>query len=244
MILTQYDGGIATITLNRGEKRNALLPDMLDDLREAIETAPGYGSRVLLLAGEGPVFCGGFDLKLCLQRQGTLASLLTGLHEVVVALRDSPLPVVIAAHGAAIAGGCAMLASADIVVTDRAAKLGYPVLSLGISPAVSAPSLRLMIGDGPCRARQLNPVLVDGAEALRLGLAHELVETAGEVRPRARALAESLAAKPPGAMAATRAWLAELERTMSTADPRAGLAASLSIAGSEEERQQLERLFR
>jgi methylglutaconyl-CoA hydratase len=244
MILTQYDQNIATIILNRPEKRNALTPDMLDDLGEAIAWSLQHSARAVLLAGEGPVFCGGFDLSLCVERQGTLARLLTGLQDVITALRALPVPVVIAAHSAAIAGGCALLTGADIVVTDRGAKLGYPVLPLGISPAISAQTLRLLIGDGPCRARLLNPAMVDGAEALRLGLAHELVEHSIEVRPRARSIAEMLAAKPPGAMATTRAFLAEIERTMGAADPRLGLAASLSQAGSQEEHERLKALFR
>src|SRR5690606_29099547 len=110
-------------------------------------------ARTLLLCGEGRVFCAGFDLDACRGEGGddALRRLLRGLSAAIAGLRAQERPVVVAAHGAAIAGGCALLGSADVVVADAGAKLGYPVARLGISPAVSAPFLAPAVGAGAGR---------------------------------------------------------------------------------------------
>src|SRR5690606_9036453 len=89
-------------------------------------TGPLAGARALLLCGEGPVFCAGFDLDTCRGEGGdeALRRLLRGLSGAIAGLRAQERPVVVAAHGAAIAGGCALLGGADVVVADAGAKLG------------------------------------------------------------------------------------------------------------------------
>jgi len=242
MIRLSRDGPVAILTLDRPDKRNALTPEMFSALHSHLDEVLWGDDRALLLTGNGPVFCGGFDLKLCLDKPGTLETLLRELAALCSALRAFPKPVVIAAHGAAIAGGCALLAAADLVVTDANARIGYPVTPLGISPAVSAASLRLAVGDGPCRERLLDAMLIGGTEALRIGLAQEVVPTPDQVRPRAIELARTLAAKPPDAFRATKEWLCEITDTPADAADRA-LSTSLSIVEQPEQRQRLTRLF-
>jgi methylglutaconyl-CoA hydratase len=155
-------------------------------------------------------------------------------------MRACEVPVVAAAHGAAIAGACALLAGADVVVADQEAKLGYPVVRLGISPAVSAPTLAGAIGPGRARERLLDPGLIDGREGHRIGLVHELAATREEVLGRAREIALGLAGKPRGGVRATKRWLIEIERRMgASAIDREGLEASLGLVGSEEQRRLL-----
>lgn len=173
-----------------------------------------------------------------------LESLLAGLSRAVRALRRAEAPVIVAAHGAAIAGGCALLGAGDIVITNAAARLGYPVVSLGISPAVSAPVLRLLTGDGPCRERMLDPALIDGREAARIGLAHECVDEAAQVMERAVTIARAIAGKPRSGTAATKRWLNEVDGSDSDAAFDAALGASLSVVGSEEERTCLDVLWK
>lgn len=242
---------VAIVTLARGEKRNALVPAMIDDVASAVRAAVQSAVRggetddigAIVLHGEGPMFCSGFDFDVCHANASNSRRLLAGLSALVQVLRDEiDVPVVIAAHGGAIAGGCAMLAGADVVVTDRAAKFGYPVTMLGLSPAVSAPSLRCMIDSGPTRTRMLQPTLVDGVEATKIGIAYECVATAAEVLPRARAIAETLAAKPAGAARVTKAWLRKVEHRAGLSAAvmiAAGLETSLGVVGSQEERSLL-----
>ncbi len=230
---------VTTISLDRAVKRNALTPEMSARLERAVEDA-GRAARAgetnaVVLTGEGDVFCAGFDLSLCKDDDTVLERLLRGLSACVRALREVPCPVVVSAHGAAIAGGCALLGGCDIVVTHRGAKLGYPVLPLGISPAVSAPTLASLTGMGHARALQLGGRVVSGEDAHRMGLAHECVGSAEECRTRAAGVAEELAAKAPHALAATKAWLRELDPA-GEGPIDAALRASLAVVNSDEQR--------
>lgn len=237
MIKSALGGDIFEIVLSRPEKRNALTPELLTDLRSAI-AAISKEAGALLLSGDGAVFCAGFDLSLCKDSPdgAVMRALLNGLHACIGALAALDIPVVIAAHGAAIAGGCALLGGGDVIVTNADAKLGYPVARLGVSPAVSAPFLRNLVGDGATRARELENGLIDGRAAAACGLAHECLDRTEEVRERAVAIARSLAAKPRGAMAATKQWLRTIAPMRSAEE---GLRMSLSLVGGEEEQRLL-----
>ena len=234
---------IALVLLDRPDKRNALTPEMLDSLCEALESAP-KSHDALVLAGEGKLFCSGFDLSLCKADPsgGVMRSLLTGLSRACTIMRRTEKPVVIAAHGAAIAGGCALLGGADVVVCDSNAKLGYPVTKIGVSPAVSAPFLANNVTLGAAREMLLLPELIVGEAAHAKGLVHELVQTREEVRDRALAIASDLARKPPHAYAATKKLLNQLEGSTNDDTICAGLTASLTLTGGEEEHRLLAQL--
>jgi len=237
--------GVAEIVLDRPDKRNALTPAMLDTLCERIEALDADESvRALVLRGEGKVFCAGFDLSLCPSDPKALPAMLTGLSRAVRFLRRARFPVVVGAHGAAIAGGCALLAGADLVVGDRRARYGYPVVTLGISPAVNAPLLLRAIGDRHTRAHSLDPALFDGDEGKRIGLLDLCVEIPEDVTPRAQLEAARFAQKPPHALAVTKRWLNEIESSLDDTEFDTALQASLSIAGSEEERTRVAALFK
>lgn len=237
-VRTTIEAGVAVVALDRPDVRNALTPDMLEAVREAPSVAERDGARCVLLRGAGPAFCAGFDLTLCQDDDNAVGVLLTGLSHAIAALRDGPLPVVLCAHGAAIAGGAALLGGADIVVADASAKIGYPVLRLGISPAVSAPFLRLGVGDGACRTRLIDTKIHDAVAAERIGLVHELTPNAEAAQAKATEIARSLASKPPSAIAATKRWLNELDQAAGDVRARA-LEASLSLTGGAEERERL-----
>ncbi|MCC6426364.1 MAG: enoyl-CoA hydratase/isomerase family protein [Phycisphaerales bacterium] len=230
------------IRLDRAEKRNALTVGMLKSLGQALDNSMSAGAVVV--SGVGDVFCAGFDLSACRDDAGVLGALLTGLAAVCRGMRGHPAPVVVSAHGAAIAGGCAMVAAADIAVTDGGAKIGYPVVRLGVSPAVSGPMLRVGIGDGRARERMLDSGLIDGWGAKRMGLVHECVKTAAECEARGIEIARGLAEKPRHAIGYTKAWLNEVDGSMDEARLEAGLLASLSRVGSAEERELLDQVWK
>ena len=240
MINISAENHIATIRLSSPDKRNALTPEMLASLISAIQQIDATDARVILLTGDGPVFCSGFDLSLCEESLdgSIMRALLTGFSDVIQAHRHQPRPVVISAHGAAIAGGCALLGAADFSFTNEDAKLGYPVVRLGISPAVSAPFLRLLVGDGRARERLLDAKLISGKQAAAIGMV-----TASHSRPPeeihaiALACAQELADKPPHAISATRRWMNELDALGDS--PWHALKVSLSLTGKEEERRLL-----
>lgn len=237
---------VALILIDRPEKRNALTPDMLANIESsaALVRAGEGRADAVVLAGEGPVFCAGFDLSLCRDDEQMMAALLTRLSAAIRALRRLPAPVVIAAHGAAIAGGCALLGGGDVVVTNREAKLGYPVVRLGVSPAVTSPALAQAVAGGALRRLLFDPELIDGAEAAKLGLAHEITASPEDVRSRALEIASAFAAKPAHGLHATKRWLNEIDG--SDRDDRfdGALQASLALAGGPEERARLDAMWR
>lgn len=243
MISVEQLDTILVIRFDRPDKRNALTPGMLASLVSNLDTA--WSAHAIVLSGVGEIFCSGFDLALCQADDAALPALLEGLSRAVRALRAIPAPVVASAHGAAIAGGCALLSGCDLVITNRPATLGYPVLRLGISPAVAAPALNLSVGAGPARARLLSGQLITGAEAHHLGLAHHLVDDAAQSEARAIELARELIAKPRHALAYTKNFLNKVDDALNPAHSRlaplldAALETSLSLVATPEQRERL-----
>ena len=238
MIRVTTENSVTTIVLDRGEKRNAMLPEMLTAFESAVRGV-GDKTRSIAVLGNGKVFCAGFDLKACAADESgeTMRALLTGLSKCVVAV-----PVVMGVHGCAIAGGCAMLGGADVVVADEGAQLGYPVVKIGVSPAVSAAFLMSSIPAGPARALMLDPGLIDAQRAFAIGLVHEVVADAEAVRERTMELARSLAAKPGAGVRETKRLVNVITKGTSELGGD-GLQASLSRVGSDEERRMLGALW-
>ncbi len=234
---------IAVIALNRPEKRNAMTPDMLIELQQSIN-ALDNSTKAMVLVGNGKSFCAGFDLKMCAAdpQGGTMRSLLTELSKAVALMRSQPFPIVLGVHGAAVAGGCALLGGADIVIAEHNTQLGYPVVKIGVSPAISAPYMMGSIPPGPVRSRLLDTQLISGARAYQIGLVHHLVDSPSDVRDKCIQHAQTLASKPGSGTRATKAWLNTITEPM-TAHAQNGLNASLALTGSDEERQRLNALW-
>ncbi len=237
--IERLDDGIELLILNRPDKRNAMLPLMLDALSTSAERSE---ARVLVIAGEGRTFCAGFDLDACDQDPAVLEALLIDLAHAIGTIRDLPQPVVMAVHGAAIAGGCALLAAADYVVSHPTAKLGYPVLRIGVSPAVSAPTLAARIGPARTRELLLRPDLIDGQRAHEIGLVDQLVESAADVRSAAIQAAHRLARPSPDAQDHTARWIDQLDPFAEFA--YASLDVSRSLVNQPEQRSFLRAVLR
>ena len=219
---------IAIVTIARPEKRNALTPAMLDELLSEVRRL-GTVAGAMVLSGEGESFCAGFDLSLCKDDGTVMRALLSGLSHCIRAMREAACPVVVSAHGAAIAGGCAILGGADVVLTTDQALIGYPVLKLGISPAVSAPTLALATGYGAARARLLHTQLISGIDAVRIGLASESLPTRDACEARAIEVANALAAKPRHAVEATKRWMNQIDGSNDAEVVRRGAELSASV---------------
>jgi enoyl-CoA hydratase/carnithine racemase len=236
MIRIDHRADIGFLTLARPDARNALTPTMLRDLAASAADL-GSRSRAILLAGEGAAFCAGFDLNLCRDDPSgdTLRSLLRGLSDAILSLRNQPAPVIACVQGAAVAGGCALLGGADIVIASAEARLGYPVTKLGISPSVSTPFLFSSVDAGPTRSLQLDPGLISTAEGHRIGLVGEVLPDPAAALARATQIASEIGSKPPQAISATRRLLQELTGP-TDALASVGLARSLGLVGGPEER--------
>jgi methylglutaconyl-CoA hydratase len=231
----QTDSGILHIKLNNPEMRNALSIEMFDALDNAMQNT-NEQTRCVLLEGEGTVFCSGFDMKSCVSNLALLEQYILRLSTLIRTLRRLTTPVVVAAHGAAIAGGCAVLTGCDFVVGSKEAKYGYPVHQIGISPAVTIPTLFQKLGEGRARSLSLGGEIIYGSDAYAIGLLSHLEETDTQAIAIASALAMELSKKPPIALQATKRWLNELDGSLD--DERFDLPAiqSSSSLGEETER--------
>jgi len=232
----KFNGNVFYITLKDEEKRNALGIAMFDAIDDAISNITS-DVRCVVLTGNGPSFCAGFDMKACVHDLSVLDTYILKLSSLLRVLRRLPMPVVVAAHGAAIAGGCALLTGGDFVVGSFNGKYGYPVHQLGISPAVTIPTLFQRLGEGRARSLVLSGELLEGADAFHIGLLTHLEVTNEDVAIRAIKLATSLATKPPHALRATKHWFNELDGSLN--DERFDLPAVDSSESIGDETQSM-----
>ena len=147
VVLLASAGGIARITLNRPEKRNALNSELIETLKDALRRAAEAGDvRVIVLSGAGSDFCSGADLS-ALQKIST-ASVTENLEdarslmELFILIRSIRVPVVAAVKGRALAGGCGLATACDIVLAARSSRFGYPEVKIGFVPAMVMAILR------------------------------------------------------------------------------------------------------
>lgn len=208
--LVEYtaEAGIATVLLNRPEKRNALSPELVDELAAALERAEhGEEARVVVVRGAGPDFCAGLDLW-ALERiagEGPEASLADAqkLGQLFVQIRRMSKPVVAAVHGRALGGGCGLATACDLVLAAADAELGYPEVHLGFVPALVMNIVRRKVPEGRAFELVARGDRIGAAEAERLGLVNRVFPSASFLEDVTAYVAE-LVARPRTALALTK----------------------------------------
>src|SRR5436305_3321848 len=151
-ILYALADGVARITLNRPDKRNALDAEIITEIRSALgEAARNESARVVLLAGAGKDFCSGADLA-ALQRisEATVMENVVdarNLAELFIEMRRHPRPIVAAVRGRALAGGCGLATACDLVLAAESAQFGYPEVHIGFIPAMVMAILRRSVSE-------------------------------------------------------------------------------------------------
>ncbi|MFE9678965.1 enoyl-CoA hydratase family protein [Streptomyces sp. NPDC006259] len=222
--VTRTDG-VATVTLARPEKLNALTFGAYADLRDLLaELSRERSVRALVLAGEGRGFCSGGDVEEIIGATLALdtAQLLdfnrmTG--QVVRALRECPFPVIAAVHGVAAGAGAVLALAADFRVADTSARFAFLFTRVGLSGGDMGAAYLLprVIGLGHATRLLMLGEPVRAAEAERIGLISELTEEA-HADEAAHRLARRLADGPALAYARTKALLtAELDMPLAAA---------------------------
>lgn len=167
--------GIATIRLNRPERSNAIDQATLDELaRQFASLAADDRARVVVLRGTGKHFCAGADL---VARASTPdpAPAQTTIVDMLAALDRLPKPTVAAMHGAAIGAGAALAACCDVVVAADSAFFSIPEVRIGMAPLGVTPFVIRAIGHRSFRRYGLSGERFAAADALRIGLVHEVV---------------------------------------------------------------------
>jgi len=141
-LLTSREGGVARITLNRPEVRNALSRTLVQELEAALAAAEADAeARVIVLAGAGDkAFCAGADLKGVGDRGTTLQARESfgGLARILESIPRMKTPVIAQVHGYALAGGCGLAAGCDVVIASDDAVFGLPEIKVGLLPLMEA----------------------------------------------------------------------------------------------------------
>ena len=179
VVLYAIDGGIATLTLNRPEKRNALNDAIIEQLKSLLLRANDDSSvRAIIITGAGKDFCSGADLS-ALQKiaEGSVAANAEdaqSLLELFTLIRSVTVPVIAAVRGRALAGGCGLASACDLVLAAADARFGYPEVKIGFVPAMVMAILRRNVSEKRAFEMITRGVEIDALEAKQLGLINQV----------------------------------------------------------------------
>ncbi|MEO5882063.1 MAG: enoyl-CoA hydratase/isomerase family protein [Caldimonas sp.] len=222
--------GIAVITLNRPEQRNAINRQMLDEVTRALDIVEADPDlRVVVVHGAGPAFCSGFDLKDYAANQpsgvATWRRLLQRDFEFLVRFWDLPKPTIAAVHGYCLAGGCELAMACDITIAAESSMFGEPELRFG--SVITALMMPWLVG--PKRSKELlltGNDRIPAAWAEKIGLINRCVADDTHL-DEALEVASQIARIDPETVAMTKQ---AINRTFETMGLREALRANLDIA--------------
>src|SRR5262245_5094108 len=192
---------VATVTLNRPERGNAFDQTMLDELvQQFAALGADEGVRVMVLRGAGRHFCTGADLAARTGgAQPHVGVPRASLRDVLVALDTLPKPAVAVVHGGAVGGGAAFAACCDVALATEQAFFTIPEVRVGMAPLGVAPFLIRAVGHRSFRRYGLTGERITPAEALRLGLVHQVCDASALEETLAR-VTDDLLHGAPGAI--------------------------------------------
>jgi enoyl-CoA hydratase len=238
-ILVEIAGGVATITVNRPDKRNALNSQVRAETVAALDALRADDSvRVVVFTGAGEkAFVAGADIGEFAERTPLeQREAMTG-RRVFDEIAAFPKPTVAMINGFCLGGGCELALACDVRVAADSAKLGQPEINLGIIPGGGGTQrLPRVVGMGQAMRLVLSGEVIDAAEALRIGLV-DVVHPAAELRERTIEFARGMAAKSPVALRMAKAAV----RAAAEMPLAAGLAYETELFvtcfGSEDKRE-------
>lgn len=245
--LLRHDAdGVAWLTLNRPQARNALSAGLLATLAGTLDAiAVDASVRVVVLAGAGPAFCAGHDLREMRAdpEREAMAALFAACSAVMMKLQALPQPVIARVHGVATAAGCQLVASCDLAVAADTARFATPGVAIGLFCSTPAVALSRAVGRKAALDMLLTGEMVSAARALEIGLVSRVVPEAALDREVA-ALAAGIAARSAVALSIGKAAFYEqagqplaaayatagaaMTRNMMTADAAEGIDAFLA----------------
>jgi enoyl-CoA hydratase len=194
--------GVAVVTLNRPEKRNALSIELRERLAEAFaELAADEELSCLVLTGAGSAFCSGMDVGQFGGDRANKERLVASSGAAFDGVRTCALPVIAAVNGPAVAGGFALALLCDLRIAADTARFGFAELPRGIPP--SFPAVRAVLAPALAAELSLTGRLLDAEAALEAGIVSEVVP-AQALEGRARALAAEIASAPRAATLETK----------------------------------------
>ncbi len=248
MILYDVQSGVARITLNRPEKRNALNPELIHALKESLaRSAEDADVRVVLITGAGNDFCSGADLA-GLDRaadQGVMDHLDAARHmaEAFLQMRQHPRPIVAAVRGRALAGGCGLATACDLILASESAQFGYPEVKIGFVPAMVMAILRRSVSEKRAFELITTGEIIGSAEAQAIGLINRTYPDAG-FDARVEAYVAALASKSASAVSLSKNLLYHMDGMTFEAALEAGVHANALARMTEDARRGIERFVK
>ena len=198
LALRADSNGVATLTLNRPAARNALSSALMAELQDALEALRGDAeAKVVVIAGAGPAFCAGHDLKE-VRGLGPAAhpALFAQCSRLMTTIVHFPKPVIARVHGIATAAGCQLAASCDLAVAAEDARFATPGVNIGLFCSTPMVALSRAVGRKAAMEMLLTGAPIPARRAREIGLVNRVVPTA-ELAAATAELAEGIAAKSP-----------------------------------------------
>ena len=236
----EVEAGVATLTIDRPEKLNALDRSVVEEIGSAVREASAQGDlRCLIVTGAGEkAFVAGADIsEMRAMGVDEARKFAEAGHAALDAIETAPFPVIAAVNGFALGGGCEIALACDFVYASEKAKLGQPEVKLGVIPGFGG-TQRLARRVGIARARELiyGAVTIDAATALRIGLVNAVFPPA-ELMEAVRAVARNIAAMGPVAVRAAKRVLREGEEKPLVEANRLEIAAFAACFASADQKE-------
>lgn len=179
MILYAVENSVASITLNRPEKRNALNDALIGEIKRGLADASrDQNVRVVAISGAGKDFCSGADLsalqKIAQASVSDNAEDARSLLDLFLQIRQIGVPVIAAVKGRALAGGCGLASACDLVLASESARFGYPEVKIGFVPAMVLAILRRNVSEKRAFELLTRGEEIDAAHAKEIGLVNQV----------------------------------------------------------------------
>jgi methylglutaconyl-CoA hydratase len=247
-IFYELRDGIARITLNRPEKRNALDGEMVAELKSVFSaSAADDACRVVLLTGAGTDFCSGADLaNLEKTAQNSVLDNMADARstaDLFLMMRNHPRPVIAAVQGRALAGGCGLATACDIILASQSAQFGYPEVNIGFVPAMVMAILRRSVSEKAAFELVVTGETVSAPRAYDLGLVHRVFSD-DQFGAETEAYVAKLAAKSASAVMLSKRLLYNMDLMSFEAALQAGVEINAIARQTEDCRKGVERFLK
>lgn len=199
LVLRRDEDGVAWLTLNRPQARNALSIALMSEMEAALETlAADRQTRIVVIAGAGPAFCAGHDLRELRANPGRqhYEAVFAQCARLMTRIVRLPKPVIARVHGVATAAGCQLVASCDLAVAAEDARFATPGVNIGLFCSTPMVALSRAVGRKPAMEMLLTGNLIGAVEARQWGLVNRVVP-ADKLDEAVQALAREVASKSP-----------------------------------------------
>jgi methylglutaconyl-CoA hydratase len=247
-VLYELRDGVARITLNRPERRNALDGELVGELKAAFTaSASSDACRVVLLTGAGTDFCSGADLaNMDKTAQNSVLDNMADARstaDLFLMMRNHPRPVIAAVRGRALAGGCGIATACDIILAAESAQFGYPEVNIGFVPAMVMAILRRSVSEKAALELVVTGETVSAPRAYDLGLVHRVFANA-HFLVEVENYVEKLAAKSASAVMLSKRLLYNMDSMSFEAALQAGVEMNAIARQTEDCRKGIEKFLK